>query len=258
MLRRQLNEAIFAGFACLLFGFGFADCASSQPSLSAKTDQASQHDQETEFWPPLLGYRLKVTDTLLAGFTFLLFLATVALWGSTRKLVQRADKNSERQLRAYIAVRPSKAINVYPEKTPQIDFIIENTGQTPAYKVRYVAIAEILDHPLVDNQGDLVQPDPAGKLPAQVIHSHAHISGEAVSEKAVTFEEYAKMVGSTHRFYLAGIVLYEDVFGAERMTKFCAYVGGPEYQKIATAAFATRTPISTVEWTFAHVHNEAN
>jgi hypothetical protein len=33
----------------------------------------SQAPQGTEFWPPLFGYRLKVTDTLLVTVTFLLF-----------------------------------------------------------------------------------------------------------------------------------------------------------------------------------------
>jgi len=58
----------------------------------------------TEFWPPFFGYRLKVTDTLIAAFTALLFAATFFLWFTTRNLVRGADDTSKRQLRAYLGV----------------------------------------------------------------------------------------------------------------------------------------------------------
>jgi hypothetical protein len=59
------------------------------------------------------GRPLKITDTLLVGFTFLLFLATVALFFATRDLVDGADKNAEKQLRAYIGLHNSET-TVYP------------------------------------------------------------------------------------------------------------------------------------------------
>jgi hypothetical protein len=91
-------------------------------------------DEGTEFWAAFLGYRLKVTDTLIAAFTALLFLATVALWLATRNLVRGAERTSEQQLRAY----------VYTETTPLrldqanlgVETLIKNSGQTPAYEVR--------------------------------------------------------------------------------------------------------------------------
>jgi hypothetical protein len=65
----------------------------------------------TEFWAPFYGYRLKITDTLVAAFTALLFVATFALWWSTRRLVKGADKNAERQLRAYVLVHSAELDN---------------------------------------------------------------------------------------------------------------------------------------------------
>ncbi len=42
-------------------------------------------NEGTEYWPPVLGLRLKITDSLLALFTFLLFVATVFLgWATVR------------------------------------------------------------------------------------------------------------------------------------------------------------------------------
>jgi hypothetical protein len=74
--------------------------ATDGTNSKGKSKAEERSEQGTEFWPPLYGYRLKVTDTLLVGITFLLFLATLALWLATRKLVNGAEKTSERQLRA--------------------------------------------------------------------------------------------------------------------------------------------------------------
>lgn len=56
----------------------------------------------SEFWPPLFGYRFKVTDTLMVWVTFLLFIATVGLFRATKSLVSGAEKMSKQQLRAYL------------------------------------------------------------------------------------------------------------------------------------------------------------
>jgi hypothetical protein len=91
----------------------------------SKTEEGSE--QGTEFWPPFRGYRLKVTDTLLAGITFLLFLAILALWWSTRKLVRGAEKTAERQLRAYVSITQVKIIRM--RRSIAVEFT--NSGQTP-------------------------------------------------------------------------------------------------------------------------------
>jgi hypothetical protein len=62
-----------------------------------------QEIHASEFWT-IFGRDLKITDTLLVAFTALLFLATAALWWSTRRLVRGAQRSAERQLRAYVAL----------------------------------------------------------------------------------------------------------------------------------------------------------
>jgi hypothetical protein len=107
---------------------GEGGCGKCQPK--------AEHGEEegTEFWPPFYGYRLKITDTLVAAFTALLFFATVALWLSTRNLVRGADKTSKQQLRAYLL--PDKAIVPRTDLVPTtIEINIKNFGQTPAYNV---------------------------------------------------------------------------------------------------------------------------
>jgi hypothetical protein len=58
----------------------------------------------TEFWPSILGFRLKITDTLVALFTAALSIATFFLWRATRNLVKGADDTAQRQLRAYVGI----------------------------------------------------------------------------------------------------------------------------------------------------------
>jgi hypothetical protein len=45
-----------------------------------------RENKGTEFWPSFLGVRLKITDSLLAAFTFGLLIFTGLLWNSTEKL----------------------------------------------------------------------------------------------------------------------------------------------------------------------------
>jgi hypothetical protein len=47
---------------------------------------AGDDEEGTEYWPKFWGLHLKITDSLLALFTFLLVIATCALWFGTRKL----------------------------------------------------------------------------------------------------------------------------------------------------------------------------
>jgi hypothetical protein len=54
---------------------------------------AGQGEEEgTEFWPPFLGLRLKITDSLLATFTLGLLIFTCLLWRSTDKLWFAGEK----------------------------------------------------------------------------------------------------------------------------------------------------------------------
>jgi hypothetical protein len=73
--------------------------------LPAAYSQTAQNRESTEFWPAIFGYRLKVIDTLIALFTFCLFLATLYLWRATKQLVDGARMTAEQQLRAYIYIR---------------------------------------------------------------------------------------------------------------------------------------------------------
>jgi hypothetical protein len=78
---------------------GYCDAITA---ISEKVD--TKQVEGTEFWSPFYGYRVKITDSLLVLFTLLLFFATLALWLSTRRLVNNADDTARAQLRAYVGI----------------------------------------------------------------------------------------------------------------------------------------------------------
>src|ERR1700730_11811570 len=68
------------------------EAAPSGTTPKSQRDTYHGDDEGTEFWPPFFGLRLKITDSLLALFTFGLFVATWFLYVSTRDLVEGADR----------------------------------------------------------------------------------------------------------------------------------------------------------------------
>jgi hypothetical protein len=72
----------------------------NKQNADKRTAVANSHDPQaetqhrgeegTEFWPPFLGWRFKVTDSMLVLFTFVLAVFTGFLWKSTDKLGQVA------------------------------------------------------------------------------------------------------------------------------------------------------------------------
>ena len=56
------------------------------------TEKKSDEVEPSEYWPPFFGYKLKITDSLMALFTLGLLIATVKLWCSTDKLWIAARK----------------------------------------------------------------------------------------------------------------------------------------------------------------------
>jgi hypothetical protein len=141
------------------------------PSVAAPKSQwdARHSEQEgTEFWPPFFGLRLKITDSLLALFTFFLFVATWFLYWSTRDLVEGADRTAKAQLRAYVHYGGCRYISHIAKEDGHIFWRIRphwvNAGSTPTRNLRIYAHYELLDEELqasygfVQNQQQTVVP----------------------------------------------------------------------------------------------------
>lgn len=194
---------------------------------------------------------------IVAVFTVVLGFATWMLWRSTHELVRGAEKNAERQLRAYLSVTPTTLKGVGVGQIPSADFVVKNCGLTPAYHYRYGAALVMLPHPLPDNQGNLLKLVDEGVAPNLTLHSSEDRTGEALASAPLTAEDVADIkTGDGRQLYVAGIVWYQDAFGIARHTKFCAFVDGPA---IAKAIDASSKGVSrgAMDWIFSHVHNDA-
>jgi hypothetical protein len=108
-----------------------------QKESDANRDKIGENG--TEFWPTFYGYRIKITDSLLAAFTLLLFFIGAWQGGHLRATV-KAFISGERP---YIypgvfrtgGLLPTGAHAVYPLSPgvpfPQIEWSFMNVGKTP-------------------------------------------------------------------------------------------------------------------------------
>ena len=189
------------------------------PALNAP---APQTGEGTEFWPPIFGYRLKVTDTLVALFTALLFIATWLLWLATKKLVLGAENTAERQLRAHVYFKDAKV--EYTSDTWKINYRIDNFGQTPAHNVRLLSVAEVVDW--TDGKPSKIPiPDRVETLGSMAPHGDFFELDVGVQGIA-TLEDIKE---GKKAIYLTGNIVYETVFEKGlRVTNFRYYIGGDQ------------------------------
>lgn len=183
---------------------------------------APRDGKGTEYWPPIFGYRLKVTDTLVALFTAGLFIATLQLWGATKKLVLGAKQTAEQQLRAYVYFKEAKA-----DDTPNgwnINYRIDNFGQTPAHNVRLLSAAKAVDWK-DGKPSEIPTPDRIDTIGSMAPNGDFFEFNVKV-DGVVTLDEIKQ---GAKAIYLTGSIVYEIIFGGDlRVTNFRYYVGGDQ------------------------------
>ena len=100
-----------------------------------------------EYWTPIFGMHVKITDSLVAVFTAALFVATLGLWISTRKLwlsgerqsaITRAQLEMDRAEFNYVH-RPQLVVRreriYFNPKDNGINFVLANIGDLPATQI---------------------------------------------------------------------------------------------------------------------------
>lgn len=192
---------------------------------SGHNDKAEE--EGTEFWPPLLGYRLKITDSLLVAFTFGLTIFTGLLWGSTDKLWSAGERQlshlsdtAERQLRAYINNVSATVSNVGAGQFVEVRVEIKNFGQTPAYNVRHHSQLTLAHFPWNESAIDSVP------LSTSTMGPGANAFNLVRSSQALTEELLIGLLTGRYACYVEGRVTYVDAFGRERFTNYRLWVGG--------------------------------
>jgi hypothetical protein len=229
--------------------------ASALPTIggpsSSRKDYTKAHEAEeqgTEFWPAFLGYRLKVTDTLVAVFTALLFFAT-------RDLVRGADDAARRQLRAYLSMTPKIFSNFVTGGFVQVEFLQRNHGHTPAFTITHIFEIAILPNPLPDR---FVFPIPTKTVPNNhTIFPADDAKGWFYGGGPLTAAEVASVAARTHRIHVWGVTTYRDAFHKERTTKFSASAGGQNFVQSQLLAQSGNFNGPHWNWEYGTEHNQA-
>jgi hypothetical protein len=217
------------------------------------TNKDLQAQQDMAFWALITAIVGAGGLLISIGGVYLLFQSL----RQTRTAITNDREIGEAQVRAYLSVESPEqhSIDIRPNQIFKAELKIKNTGQSPAYNVRYVAALMPLEYPLADTQVDLIGPDPDSIQRGVTIGASAETRIEAELTRALTAQEIVsvKSEGPTRLFAVA-IVTYFDIFKREeRKTKYCAYLTAgiaivdPQSRKIGTKH----------EWALANVHNEA-
>jgi len=184
-------------------------CASEQPK---------QEYDWTKYFPE------KSSDWLLVLFNGILALFTIRLWQSTEKLWESGAALE----RAYMFIEPRKpefpSGNImYPDTTPgdeavSVYYAFVNHGRTPAVISGLDVHFQILTN----------APDNTLALPPNTILENDRVVEPSVTWKKTTHElghslnsDQLKALKEGQAFlWLYGSIVYEDVFGNERRTRF--------------------------------------
>jgi len=186
--------------------------------ISSSTAKDKSHDQPkettnetSEFWA-IAGRTLKITDTLVVVFTFLLFLATLALYWATRDLVRDAKNNAQRQLRAYVFVQNIESFWTADKATKTITKwtffpVWKNSGQTPTRSMVSTINVWVGQNarPMPDN---FDFPD-YGKPRRSMIGPGATMHGDRLE---LTVDQLQKIRAGTAHAYMWAWAEYNDVF----------------------------------------------
>ena len=166
---------------------------------------------------------------------------------ASTKSVESIERNAERQLRAYISVRPESIVGVSPGVAPFAGLTIINHGETPAHEFDLSSALELLPYPLpprhifeAANFQDI----------RTTVHPKAEQIAGAKREAGLTNEEMESIrLGRPMRIYVYGVAEYRDVFSAEaRETKFCFSMS--DLAQNEEGKWITR-------WEAAPIHNDA-
>ncbi len=121
---------------------------------------------------------------------------------STEKGLRQLERQSRRELRAYITVKSAELHRDHMKATPRAEIVLINTGQTPAYDVTTAGLVIIAEKEPNQPRFNLSQ------MP-RVIMGHSvehHMEGEPDKDLGLPAET------SKTRTYIFGEVRYTDIF----------------------------------------------
>jgi hypothetical protein len=128
-------------------------------------------------------------------------------------------RTARRQLRAYVFIDSTLINGMNAGQTPQVELVIKNFGQTPAYKVtHWIGVGiDSYPHPVETNTGVHLGPISLGPNGVIIIKQAA---GVALTEAQIT-----DILAGTVAIYAVGEIRYVDAFRKKRLTKFRLFSG---------------------------------
>jgi hypothetical protein len=178
---------------------------------------------------------------------WLMFIATVALVWATWKLVKGADRNAERQLRAYVLIERALVVSaaaggatmlrdrdashggepmeIQVGHQPKAIITFKNFGRTPAHNVKYFGNVAVVPWPI--RQRDLPALDGGGTSeiigPNGTRQKHELFPGPF---RPLTAQERADLDNGTVALVFFGEIRYVDAFDKDRVTRYRVFCGG--------------------------------
>jgi len=148
---------------------------------------------------------------------------------STRQTIKTVQENAQRELRAYVSVRPVAIKGLVAGEYPVVLYEMTNTGSTPAYKLKSAASIALMKYPATSLT---VTMDPASQPHQVTVFPGQSHQAETNRKHTINQDQiYSMLRGDEYRLYVIGLVTYEDAFGKKRETEFCCIVGGDRLTK---------------------------
>ena len=153
-----------------------------------------------------------IASTAIALFALLLTITST--W--------RSEKTAKQLSRAYISVEKVNILQFGQGQRPLIVCAIRNTGQTPAYDVRFATLGAYGD------VGTEERLKPANiKGPSQsIIGPGGHSYSSTPLKMPLSAEQAARIADGQAYIGVVGVASYRDVFGARHYLEFRSIFGG--------------------------------
>lgn len=145
---------------------------------------------------------------------------------TSKRIADQQERIGGLQTRAYLMV---EYLGMVPQNNGAMHRFeprlrLSGNGLTPAYKVRYRAVSDVLQFPLPDDFGFLLPPATESGGTGLLGPRNTFTISAALPRMYSDLEIAEIKNGSTRRIYIWGIVDYEDAFGVPRYVEFAQSV----------------------------------
>jgi hypothetical protein len=152
----------------------------------------------------------------LAATIYLTFKAVKAAQAS----VDVAQDTAKRQLRAYIAIDEVHVVDLMPGCTPRFACLVNNCGQTPAFRVRTVSVIVISD---VAAEQCKIKMGELPKIATSEIGPGQGYAHWAIGKESISKELWQKVADGEIALIFTGLVTYYDAFRRFRRVTFAIF-----------------------------------